>query len=190
MNFTHDWHTRHGHNWVRWLAKFVNQPAHALEIGCYEGCATTWMFQNIFTHPESRVTVVDTFAGSEEHRGWDFTCVRAHFDENVEPWKDRLTVCVGYSEKVLRTLSGPFDFVYIDGSHQAADVLTDVCLAWPLLKDGGVLIFDDYDWHIFPDPAHTPQPGVDAFLAAFTGRYDLVAKEYQVVVTKKPFDAA
>ena len=190
MNFTHDWHTRHGHNWVRWLAKFVGKPVRALEIGCYEGCATTWMFQNIFTHPQSSITVIDTFQGSEEHRGWiDFSTVRARFDENVKPWAERVNVFAGTSERMLRQLIGPFDFVYVDGSHMAADVLTDACLAWPLLLDGGVLIFDDYDWHIYPEVARKPQIAVDAFLSVFAGRYDLVAKEYQVVVTKKPFIA-
>lgn len=186
MNFTHDWHTRHGHNWVRWLAKFVNQPARALEIGCFEGCATTWMLQNIFTHPQSTVTVIDTFEGSEEHAGWiDFSKVRARFEENIQPWKERVNIYAGTSERVLRQLLGPFDFVYVDGSHKAADVLTDACLVWPLLAEGGILIFDDYDWHIMPDPLHNPQPGVDAFLSVFIGKYALIAKEYQVVVSKK-----
>ena len=37
-----------------------------------------------------------------------------------------------------------FNFVYIDGSHLKADILSDVVMVWPLLMDGGVILFDDY----------------------------------------------
>jgi hypothetical protein len=31
-----------------------------------------------------------------------------------------------------------FDFVYVDGSHEACDVLSDSVLVWPMLKPQGV----------------------------------------------------
>ena len=39
---------------------------------------------------------------------------------------------------------GYFDQIYIDGSHHSPDVILDLCLAYRLLKKGGVLILDDY----------------------------------------------
>jgi hypothetical protein len=33
-----------------------------------------------------------------------------------------------------------------DGSHRARDVLEDAVLSWPLLKVGGIMLFDDYLW--------------------------------------------
>ena len=41
---------------------------------------------------------------------------------------------------------GLFDLVYIDGSHSAKDVLLDSLLAWRLLRPGGAMIWDDYEW--------------------------------------------
>jgi predicted O-methyltransferase YrrM len=38
-----------------------------------------------------------------------------------------------------------FDFIYIDGSHAACDVMSDAVLAWKLLKENGIMIFDDYE---------------------------------------------
>ena len=32
--------------------------------------------------------------------------------------------------------------VYIDGSHDASDVLTDAVMAWKLLAQGGIMILD------------------------------------------------
>lgn len=38
-----------------------------------------------------------------------------------------------------------FDWIYIDGRHDYDGVLQDFHAAWPLLKKGGVMVFDDYD---------------------------------------------
>lgn len=39
-----------------------------------------------------------------------------------------------------------FDYIYVDGSHEAPDVLFDALLAHRLVKKGGVISFDDYLW--------------------------------------------
>ena len=51
--------------------------------------------------------------------------------------------------KFLCDLNKCFDFIYIDGSHIAKDVLTDACMAWPLLMPKGLMVFDDYMWEIW-----------------------------------------
>lgn len=38
-----------------------------------------------------------------------------------------------------------FDWIYVDGRHDYDGVLADFTYAWPLLKKGGVMVFDDYD---------------------------------------------
>lgn len=38
-----------------------------------------------------------------------------------------------------------FDWVYIDGRHDYDGILMDFYNAWPLLKPGGIMLFDDYD---------------------------------------------
>jgi hypothetical protein len=43
-----------------------------------------------------------------------------------------------------------YDFVYIDGSHLASDVLEDAVLSWAVVQVGDMIIFDDYDL-IFTD---------------------------------------
>lgn len=39
-----------------------------------------------------------------------------------------------------------YDIVYIDGAHDTLNVLSDALLGWGLLREGGLMIFDDYDW--------------------------------------------
>ena len=43
-------------------------------------------------------------------------------------------------------VDGLFDLIYIDGSHSAKDVLLDSLLAWRLLRPGGAMVWDDYEW--------------------------------------------
>jgi predicted O-methyltransferase YrrM len=41
-----------------------------------------------------------------------------------------------------------FDWIYIDGLHDYDGVFMDFKGCWPLLKKGGVMIFDDYDFEL------------------------------------------
>ena len=78
-----------------------------------------------------------------------------------------------------------FDFIYIDGSHIAKDVLTDACMAWPLLKPNGVMVFDDYLWGNPRDVLHRPKAAVDAFTTLFAEELEIIHVGYQAVVRKK-----
>ena len=73
-----------------------------------------------------------------------------------------------------------FDFIYVDGSHAPDVALTDACMAWGLLNQGGVMLFDDYKY-----PEEPTKVGIDAFLAGFEGKYDLILSNYQLAVQKK-----
>jgi hypothetical protein len=59
------------------------------------------------------------------------------------------------------------DLVYVDGSHEAPDVLADLVLAFRLLPPGGVILYDDYLWSREETPRADilgcPKLGIDAF---------------------------
>ncbi len=57
-------------------------------------------------------------------------------------WLEKIELKQGYSQEVLKTLDGPFDFVFVDGDHRAPAVASD----WNMLKDkwNSFLLFDDY----------------------------------------------
>jgi predicted O-methyltransferase YrrM len=79
-----------------------------------------------------------------------------------------------------------FDFIYIDGSHIAKDVLTDACMAWPLLSPKGLMVFDDYLWSPSArDILHRPKIAIDAFTNLFAEEVEIVHVGYQLVVRKK-----
>lgn len=151
----------------------------------YEGRSTCWLFENILTNLESVLYQIDPFepfdgvAGDYEKRY--FVNVWSH-DERIRLFKDR-------SARVLPHLVDrglEFDFVIVDGSHNAADVLTDAVLSWQMLKSGGVMIFDDYLWtgqgHEGCAETDKPRLAIDAFLSCF--HPTVLQMGYQVAVRK------
>ena len=113
----------------------------------------------------------------------------AKFRANTAEFADRIRLMPTSSRAALARLTteeAGYDLVFVDGSHESQDVLDDATGSWSLLRPGGWLVFDDYGWSGFADPARTPAPGIDAFLLAHTGEYVEVHRDWQVVVRRLP----
>ena len=178
--FTQDWTKANIHIWRDVLRPFIDVPAHFLEIGSFEGRSTTWFLDNILTHPEAHITCVETFGGSIEHAQLDLSELEQRFDRNIARHAGKITKAKGHSRFLLRQLPiGSFDFAYVDGSHEAPDVLMDAMLVWDLVKPGSMVMFDDYRGGT-PGVRHA----VNAFMDCMTGRYELVRQEYSVTLAK------
>lgn len=168
-----------------------------LEIGCFEGRATNYMLDNVLTADDSIIDVVDTFGGSLNEGGmhWDdtykFSELHSKFVNNIQKHKHKVNIHKGESSRVLRELSlqkqNHYDFVYIDGSHTAYAVLEDAILMHPMLKSGGIVIFDDYLWKDQGNmhPTNSPELAVNCFYTTFELQYEVVFQGYQVGLLKK-----
>ena len=185
--FTQDWSAQRNY-WPDMFAdlNLVGKPdLRFLEIGCYEGKTTLWLLENVLTDQSSTITVVDTFEGSMEFEqlGIEGNSFQ-RFLTNTADYAEQVVVRTGRSDEILRTLHGVYDFVYIDGSHLAADVLSDAVLAWPLLAQGGMMVFDDYEWQIDLPEWAKPQLGIDAFASAYQNQLAVRFSDVQFVVEK------
>jgi predicted O-methyltransferase YrrM len=185
--FRRDWFTPHVPVWNRVLSDFKGKPdVHYLEVGLFEGRSAIWMLENILTHPGARLTGIDIFP--------DDLKVRYLANLNKSGHRDKATTLVGFSRDVLRKLpTNSFDIVYIDGSHTADDVLTDIVLSWDLLRVGGVLILDDYLLRIganYPDELR-PRVAIDAFITVYRNYLTVMHRCYQAILRKvdSPCDA-
>ena len=108
--------------------------------------------------------------------------------------KVELVIHKGFSDYELSKLiasdkSQYFDFIYVDGSHQAPDVMCDAILSFKLLRVGGVIAFDDYLWaENLPygiDPVRCPKPAIDAFTNIFCRKIRIFkAPLYQLYIQK------
>lgn len=167
-----------------------------LEIGCFEGMGSCYLLENVLIGKECKLTVIDTFEGSDEHKAQnvDTNKLLDIFLDNINKYKDKVNVIIGKSQEELRKDNigklSTYDFIYIDGSHRAPDVLEDAILSFRLLKKGGIMIFDDYKWK-FPSNVsdidvdiESPGMAIDAFLSILRKEYKLLLKDYQVVIEK------
>ena len=182
MKFTQDWFTSNIGNFE--AAKLVlPDNKRILEIGCFEGRATCWMLQNMLAD-DGVIYCVDTFKGGQEHDGMDLSRLRDVFEENI-------SACAKLTQevKILENLSFKslamlimaeleFDFIYVDGSHEIQDVITDACMAFQLLKPGGVMLFDDYEG------TEDMKTAINTFLITHRHKCKLLTMNYQLAIQK------
>lgn len=191
MKFSQDWFShnipnfQHIHNELKTLD-------HILEIGAFEGKATCWMLENMLS-PTGHMHVIDTFTGSEEHAGLEITDLRKTFNQNVAKARKETQGVYVYERKsyeglahlIVSGYSEKFDFIYVDGSHTAPDVLTDACMAFGLLRPNGIMLFDDYMWMAIPELLHRPKAAIDFFTTIFSEKCVVRMVGYQLAIQKQ-----
>ncbi len=184
--FTTDWFSPNIPVWNEFLKPYRDIPVKALEIGSFQGRSTTWLLDNILTHTESSITCVDTFEGSEEHNDDDLKDLFSIFTHNVQRFGDKVKINRGKSGDVIRTMVRieTYDIIYVDGDHHAVSVLEDAVLSFPLLKKGGIMIFDDYTWPGGNDPWDRPGISIDAFVSIHKKELEVIYNGYQLMIKK------
>lgn len=178
--FSRDWFSRSIPAWQRILSFLSRKggPLRILEVGVFEGLSTCWLLRNFCKTPESVIVAVDSFHGGEEHRAMELGDLRQRFERNVAAVGSPARVETRQGDSIVQlaamVASNPapeFDFISVDASHRACDVLGDAVLAFRLLRPGGVLAFDDYLWSPFrrgaEDVLSTPKVAIDAFTSVF-----------------------
>jgi len=137
-----------------------------LEVGSWKGASALHMaaLQRNMGRADSEIVCVDTCLGSlefwtdrsdgERYRSLNLrygyptvyytflsNVLAAHEQEVITPFP--ITSAIAARFFAQRGLS--FDVIYIDGSHDEADVAADLASYWPLVRFGGVMFGDDYD---------------------------------------------
>jgi len=109
----------------------IPNNAQAIEIGSYTGESATLML----THkPQMTLTCVDT---------WQWPLSEHYFDLRARPWglikhkADSIDAASRYNRD-------SFHLIYIDASHEYADVKRDIKAWLPKVKPGGVIAGHDY----------------------------------------------
>ena len=178
MNFTEDWFSHNIPNFQTCMSAIPEKKLF-LEIGSYEGRSTCWLLKNGLS-PKGSIVCVDPY-GAE-----GFDKIEARFWTNTNEAKGSNQVVSlmkmpsGSALVDMLNFKYTFDFIYVDGDHSAVMAYADGTGAWKLLKQGGVMLFDDY---LYP---HEPtKEGIDKFLKDHEGQYDLILSNYQLAVQKK-----
>jgi len=193
--FTADMFTRCEQTWpnifnlIKWDPR---KKCQIVEIGSFEGRATVWILDNLIQHSDSKVYCIDPFiaTGRKEKEvvrqmQLDWGQIFQRFQANIT-----LTGKAGQVEllqkpssvalsSLLAVEAGQVDFVYVDGSHRAPDALSDMIFSYHLLRNGGLMICDDYTWTLEArteiDTLSNPKIAIDAFSTIFRRSLVLIA---------------
>lgn len=179
--FTADWFSPVEPAWRAIFQQLIPGARKILEIGCYEGRSTVWLMKNGFrSGMAGELYCIDNWKGSPEHDKAAMGAVLARFKRNVERAnKEASQISIhrheadsrrALAELYLEGHAGSFDFVYIDASHQAADVLSDLVLSFELCRIGGIIACDDYLWNFGQNPLVTPKIAIDAFVNCYAAK--------------------
>ena len=196
-NFTtsQDWFTCNIPIWAPYIDDLltrlpVGRAPRALEVGIKDGRSAAYILNKICNTPDSLLVCIDHFdilrtvASRERH---------AKVVHNLTLTGSPFRILNDFSIPGLMTLLNEdalagqddgFDFVYING-HEADDTFLVAELAWRLTRPGGLIILDDYGWDREPaSKNHHPTKGINAFITLHEGQFELLHKEYQVILHK------
>lgn len=201
--FTNNWFNTSKGVWDSLIPKI--NPTRILEIGSYEGASTCYLIEMLAASKDIELHCVDTWEGGVENlKGGDnevnMSSVEQRFHQNTKTAignaKNIVNLVIhkefsdiALSKMIAEGKQGYFDFIYVDGSHQAPDVLCDALLSFRLLKNNGVVAFDDYLWEEeLPngtDPIRCPKSAIDAFTNIYCRKIKIIrAPLYQLYVQK------
>ena len=158
-----------------------------VEIGIYEGASSCFWSDFYMSHPESRLISIDPFTGSDEHHAKpenypELAQIELTARGNIAKSDNaaKIEIVKGCSWDVFPELNRRFggeawiDVLYIDGAHDSASVARDTTLYVPMVKEGGIVIFDDYG---HPDVRR----GVDGALNAFASMELAIYSGWQLI---------
>ena len=158
-----------------------------LQIGTYTGDASVWLKDNILTHSTSYLTDVDTWEGSDEsiHKQFNWQSIEEVYDNKLFDYKNVIKY-KGTSFSFLESAKKDhYDFIYIDGDHTEAGTYSDAVMAWPCLKSGGIMAFDDYHWqHESGREELRPAPAIDKFIEQNKDNLTVIEIGYQYWIKK------
>ena len=79
---------------------------------------------------------------------WQFVANVRRRGDVIFPWPlASLTALRALQHLVIDEAIPPADFVYLDAAHEKGETLLEISRAFDLLRVGGVLVGDDFDWH-------------------------------------------
>jgi predicted O-methyltransferase YrrM len=123
------------------MATLMPPGARALEIGSHIGSSALFICAGL-VRAGGNLICVDTWMNQTMPDGEKDTF--AEFKTNTQPFAHMITMVRKYSyELTSEDISGPLDFVFIDGDHTEDGVRTDFRLIAPWVKVGGLVAFHD-----------------------------------------------
>ena len=183
-NFSKKWFLNNFELFNYFLPKNNNEYFDYLEVGCFEGLSSFYILSEYKNVNAFLLDIWSTPKNSELSQ-INFELIESNFDKNLSEFKfvkmkgDSIS-----SMKKLLNQNKSFDFIYIDGSHNGEDILSDAIEAFKILKAGGLIFFDDFLQHDDNRNIQSYQ-GIEKFLNLYSNFLIIEYFQNNLVVRRK-----
>ena len=184
-NFSQKWFLNNFEIFTFFLPKDKSLKFDYLEVGCYEGLSSFYVLSEYKSVNAFFLDIWDTPNPNSKTLSDNFELIEKAFDQNLSgfDFKKMKNDSVISMRKLLKE-NVHFDFIYIDGSHNGEDILSDAIEAFKILKVNGLMFFDDFLQH---DDNRILQSyvGIDKFLSLYSDYLKIEYFQNNLVVRKK-----
>ena len=184
-NFSQKWFLNNFEIFTFFLPKDKSLKFDYLEVGCYEGLSSFYVLSEYKSVNAFFLDIWDMPNPNSKTLSHNFGLIEKAFDQNLSgfDFKKIKNDSVISMRKLLKE-NVHFDFIYIDGSHNGEDILSDAIEAFKILKVNGLMFFDDFLQH---DDNRILQSyvGIDKFLSLYSDYLKIEYFQNNLVVRKK-----
>ena len=184
-NFSQKWFLNNFEIFTFFLPKNKSLKFDYLEVGCYEGLSSFYVLSEYKSVNAFFLDIWDMPNPNSKTLSHNFGLIEKAFDQNLSgfDFKKMKNDSVISMRKLLKE-NVHFDFIYIDGSHNGEDILSDAIEAFKILKVNGLMFFDDFLQH---DDNRILQSyvGIDKFLSLYSDYLKIEYFQNNLVVRKK-----
>ena len=184
-NFSQKWFLNNFEIFTFFLPKDKSLKFDYLEVGCYEGLSSFYVLSEYKSVNAFFLDIWDVPNPNSKTLSHNFGLIEKAFDQNLSGFnfKKIKNDSVISMRKLLKE-NVHFDFIYIDGSHNGEDILSDAIEAFKILKVNGLMFFDDFLQH---DDNRILQSyvGIDKFLSLYSDYLKIEYFQNNLVVRKK-----
>tara|TARA_B100000579_G_scaffold420196_1_gene419631 strand:+ start:1896 stop:2570 length:675 start_codon:yes stop_codon:yes gene_type:complete len=184
-NFSQKWFLNNFEIFTFFLPKDKSLKFDYLEVGCYEGLSSFYVLSEYKSVNAFFLDIWDMPNPNSKTLSHNFGLIEKAFDQNLSgfDFKKMKNDSVISMRKLLKE-DIHFDFIYIDGSHNGEDILSDAIEAFKILKVNGLMFFDDFLQH---DDNRILQSyvGIDKFLSLYSDYLKIEYFQNNLVVRKK-----
>jgi len=143
-NFKQKWFLNNFEVFHYFFPKDYEKKFTYLEIGSYEGLSALNVLNN---YKNVKVFLIDLWSEANKNSEGlevNFLEVEERFDKNLSEFSfSKIKSDSVIAMRQLAKENKKFDIIYIDGSHNGEDILSDAIEAFKLLNLNGIIIFDD-----------------------------------------------
>jgi len=184
-NFSNKWFLNNFDIFNFFLPKEKNSKFDYLEVGCFEGLSSFFVLSEYKAVNAILLDIWDMPNPNSKTLAHNFNSIEKAFDNNLSGFN--FTKIKDDSVVAMRKLfkqNKSFDFIYIDGSHNGEDILSDAIEAFKILKKEGLIFFDDFLQY---DKNRSLQSydGIEKFLNLYSNYLKIEYFQNNLVVRKK-----